>query len=104
MKITIECTPSDAADALLHLLDGGAAGGENAPQKPDDTGGVVIYRDRLGIYGVTVDGKVLPPDRLTSVDVDCLGDRNFLVSVTYETKSVREVGISGIAYAKGGDA
>lgn len=25
MKITIECTPSDAADALLHLLDGGAA-------------------------------------------------------------------------------
>ena len=32
MKITLECTPSDAADALLHLLDGGAAAADTMAQ------------------------------------------------------------------------
>lgn len=33
MKITIECTPSDAADALLHLLDGGASGSRDVSKE-----------------------------------------------------------------------
>lgn len=38
MKITIECTPSDLADALLHLLDGGEVGTDPAAHPWDDGG------------------------------------------------------------------
>lgn len=100
MKITIECTPSDAADALLHLLDGGEATADPAVQ-PGDEDKIVIYRNGSAVKYADVFGVRIPARGLTGIACDSFGESDYYdVSISYISDNVE---IRQLPAMKGGD-